>query len=147
MDNWYRNNIFDFRKADACAYLVLYVMLPVIITWLSVNHMSDKFEGAYCYLTVFVSASNTIYDAFNRWMEKGIRNLKLSIILLGCAVIAGYSLYVVCTILITKSFAKCDWFFLSYVLVLIVALPDVISCFIKDVACRECVTSGQKEGE
>lgn len=147
ISNWFSNNVFNFKKPDACAYLVLYIVLPVIITWLSVKHTSDKISEIYCYLTVFISAANSIYDACNRWMGKNFKNIKLFITGLGYSAIAGYSIYIILSLLITGKVTKCDWFFYSYVLVLIVTLPDVISCFTIDMAYKECVASGIKEGE
>lgn len=147
LKKWVRNNIFNFRKGDASAYLVLYIILPILITCLSIKYPSDNIATTYCYLTIFVSAVNGIYDAANRWIGKSFKNVKLFIAILGCSGVCIYTLYVIFSLLITKAVTKYDGFLLIYLLVLFIALPDVIACFMADMAYKDCVDPEKKEGD
>lgn len=146
LKRWTKNNIFNFRKGDSCAYLVLYIVLPILITCLSIKYPADNIGVVYCYLTIFVSAVNGIYDAANRWIGKCFKNVKLFFVILGCAGVCVYSTYVILSLLITNDVTKYDGFLFIYVLVLIIALPDVIACFVIDMAYKDCVDSGRREG-
>ena len=147
LKKWITNNVFNFRKGDASAYLVLYIVLPILITCLSIKYPTNNIATVYCYLTIFVSAVNGIYDAANRWVGKSFRNVKLFVIIFGCTGVCIYTAYVILSLLITEAVSKCDGFLLSYVLVLLIALPDCIACFAADMAYKDCVDSEKKEGD
>ena len=80
ISSWISENIFDFRKGDSIAYFALYVLVPVIITWVSLKTLStDDVSIIYCYMTILISALNSIYDGANRWNSKykSIRNARI----------------------------------------------------------------------
>lgn len=132
LKKWITNNIFDFRKGDASAYMVLNFIIPFLITYHSIGVLSGSIEIVYCYLTVLISAISCIYDAANRWVGKSFKNAKLFIVLVSCASVCVYAAYIVFSVLITKSVSKFDWILLLYLFVLLVALPDAIASFVKD---------------
>lgn len=136
-------NIFDLKKGDGVAYLVLYVFIPVIITWISLNTLLiDNISIIYCYLTILISALNSMYDAANRWntKKKSLRNTKLFFILLSNIVVAAYCIYVIMFILISKNLnCRYDWILTSYFIAIIVAIIDATHCFTKDMALRQNV--------
>lgn len=139
--------MFNFRKGDAGAYMALYIVLPILITSLSIKYPADNIATVYCYLTIFVSAVNGIYDAANRWVGRTFRNFKLFIIIVGCAAVCIYTAYVIFSLLITKAVTKFDGILFVYLLVLLIALPDFIACFAKDIAYKDCVEIEKKEGD
>ena len=63
MRNSIENNIFHCNKGDGVAYLVLYIIIPVLITALSLANMSktDEIAEIYCYISIMISAFNCIY--------------------------------------------------------------------------------------
>ena len=56
MRNSIENNIFHCSKGDGVAYLVLYIIIPVLITTLSLANMSktDKVAEIYCYISIMI---------------------------------------------------------------------------------------------
>lgn len=56
--NTKENNIFHFSKGDGVAYLVLYIVIPVLVTAFSLITISpsDKVAEIYCYMSIMISA-------------------------------------------------------------------------------------------
>lgn len=139
--SWINANIFNFRKGDSIAYLSLYIVIPVIITWISLQVLPmDNISIIYCYLTILISSLNSIYDSANRWNSatRSIYNLKLFIIMLSNLIIIIYCFYVVMYILISQSTnCRCDWILFSYIFATIISLVDAISCFTNDIIIHE----------
>lgn len=88
-----RENLFRLSMGDATAYLVFYLIIPISITWYGLRALpsnlpalpefsapvalsatiglsdTTKFSAtavAYCYLSIFISGLNGIYDGANR---------------------------------------------------------------------------------
>ena len=149
--NWINDNMFGFRKGDGAAYLAFYIIIPVIITGVSLfSFPDDNIAAIYCYVTILVSALNCIYDAGNRWIAgtKAIKNTKLYLVMLSATVIAVYCMYVIISMLITKNtVCRCDYCFFAYGIAIIIALIDIVTCFSADMALKACVDSTELEEE
>ena len=71
--NLFRFNIFQHRKWDAIFYTLLYIVVPVfstVVTLLNIQ-MAER-ALAYCYLTILISIANCIYDAAGRWEKNSL---------------------------------------------------------------------------
>ncbi len=146
-----RTNIFSFKKGDGVAYLTFYIILPIIITGISLySFPPDVAAGIYCYVTILISALNCLYDAGNRWLsgEKSKRNAKLFIIMCFLVIVAVYCLVVILGTLIAKDgwLRICDWLLFAYVLANVIALVDIVECFTPDIAWKACVSLTLEEG-
>ena len=132
------NNIFEGRIGDATAYFAFYVVIPIVITTVSLSVPStEPISNIYCFVTILVSIFNGIYDAGNRWRpnERSRRNLKLSIIMLSKSLIAIYCLYVIFAALITQELPKrWDYAFFAYLGTCVVAIWDLGASFWKNVS-------------
>lgn len=145
---WVEGNIFDFKKLDGAAYLVFYILIPVIVTVVSLNVLSTEDTAiAYCYMTILISSLNSIYDAGNRWQSgiKTIRNTKIFVIIISNTVISIYCFWVIMQILIsqgTYDICRWDWILLVYFIAIIIALGDIVGCFASDMVLRDCIKKG-----
>ena len=135
------NNIFDSRMGDAAAYMVFYIVLPVLITFFSLDAFpTDLVAGVYCYVTILVSALNGIYDGANRWRSgiKSRRNAKILAILIFNGIIAVYCLYIIFSVLIMKKMdCRNDCILFFYGGTCFVAIWDFIASFLKDVTLKK----------
>lgn len=143
MGNSVENNIFHCNKGDGVAYLVLYIVIPVLITALSLITMSktDKIAEIYCYLSIMISAFNCIYDGANRWDKvKSGRNAKLFLIFICNVIVALYCIIEILQIfLLKKVIFKLEYIFLIYIVVIAVALYDLYICFGQDIVWKDCL--------
>ena len=142
-ENWVKENIYNYNKADSVAYLVLYLLIPVIITVISLSELpKDNIARLYCYITILISVFNSIYDSFGRWNSnnKSVRNTKLFLIVLSNVFVAIYCIFIIMEILISSNL-KCrfDEFLCVYFIAIIVSLFDIGACFFKDMAFRQCI--------
>ena len=144
--NWIKQNIYDNRKGDGVAYFVLYLCIPIIITIISLFTVSkDDISIAYCYVTIMISALNSIYDSANRWSSdksKSVKNIKLLIMILCNSVITIYCLSVFFYVLISENssdMCRCDGILMIYFVVVAIALVDMFTCFIRDISIQECI--------
>lgn len=149
-DEWRQRNIFAQSKVDGLSYFFLYVVIPVAITYISLSTFSNNtVSAAYCYVTIFVSALNCIYDAANRWIpkEKTIRNTKLFFVIASSGIIMIYCIYIISSTLITNRVApRCDGILLVYGLTVIIALIDLIGCAFPEMALKELIASFKIRG-
>ena len=137
--NLFRFNIFQHRKWDASIYIVLYIVVPVIITIVTLLSIQNSERAlAYCYVTIFISVANCIYDASGRCKKnQPFLNRKLAIIIAINALIAIYCIFEVFMILGGgKTTYRVDWILAAYVVVIIVALVDFVLCFSEDLAIK-----------
>ena len=135
--NQLRFNIFQHRKWDGIAYTVLYIIIPVIITIVTLLNINDSERAlAYCYVTIFISIANCIYDASGRWQKKQpVLNRKLAIIIGINALIGLYCIFEVLMILgVGNTTYRCDWILAIYLVVIIVAFIECVLCFNEDLA-------------
>lgn len=134
------NNIFEGRIGDSAAYFAFYVVIPILITIVSLNARSTELiADVYCFVTILVSVFNGIYDAGNRWHgnEKSRRNLKLALIMLFNSVVAIYCLYVIFLALIAHDISlRCDLILLSYSGTCIIAVWDLGKSFLNGIALK-----------
>lgn len=147
---WVSENIFNLKKGDGTAYLVFYIIVPVIVTLISLNTLPENGSAVvYSYTTILISAMNCIYDAGNRWSgQKGVRNIKLGLIILSSGIIVVYCISIIFLMLATNNTSfRFDWIFLVYILTIIVGVMDVVCCFTADMAWKACVDSGKSEDE
>ena len=143
---WSKDNIFSFRKGDAVAYLAFYIIIPVMITAISISHFpANDIAAVYCYVTILVSVLNSTYDAGNRWISgrRCRNNTKLFIMMLSCVFVAIYALVVIFGVLIAEKVYRFDWLLLCYVPVILIAIFDIAGCFIVDMVLKEYVATGE----
>lgn len=145
------DNIFNSKNSDAVLYLVFYLFIPIVITYISLRTFSDNIvSGIYCYVTILVSALNGIYDATNRWdgTAKSVRNTKIFMIFLSNGVVAAYCVFVVLSVLISQSMVcRCDWILLAYGGTCLVSMWDFVGAVSKNLAIREVVNADHVGGE
>ena len=137
-------NIFKFKKGDAIGYFVFYIIIPIIITTVSLiqNHKGNPIDSVYCYMTILISALNAIYDGGNRWtVKKSPQNIKIFIIFLSNIVVSIYCAVMIFIkiVLSDKFLVQADQVLFSYMGSVIIALIDIIACFTKDMALEECI--------
>lgn len=140
--NWTLANIFKTRKWDSMLYLILYIVIPVITTWVSSIAIGDTdvAMAAYFFLTTGISAFSCLYDIASRWDSDGNRiiNLKLFIIAIP---ITAISIYCLSTLIYTLVSNKVDlsstWVFYLYLIPLIICIHDICFCFINDILRKE----------
>lgn len=145
MDNYAKENIFNYRKGDGIAYLVFYILIPVMVTAVSLKALpSEDTKIIYCYITILISAFNSIYDSANRWNShvRSMYNTKIFLIMFSNSVIIVYCLFVIMYILVCEKTLRFDWVFLTYFFAIIVSLHDIIGCFTCDMALRGCIKKG-----
>lgn len=135
------NNIFDSRMGDATAYMVFYIVIPVLITLFSLHVFpTDLVSGVYCYVTILVSALNGIYDGANRWRSgiKSRRNAKIFAILVFNGIVAVYCLYVIFSVLImNKMDCRNDCILFFYGGTCFIAIWDFVASFLKDMTLKK----------
>lgn len=131
------NNIFNSKMGDATAYLVFYVIIPILITFMSLRVFpTDLVSGVYCYVTILVSLLNGIYDGANRWCSgvKSRRNAKILAIFIFNGIVAVYCLYIIFSVLIMEKMdCRNDCILFFYVGTCLVAGWDFVVSFLKDV--------------
>ncbi len=142
-NSWINENIFKKNKADGAAYFILYVIIPIAITSITLATLAnDNLSIVYCYLTIFISAANSIYDAANRWASntKCLQNTKLFIIIFCNAVICVYCFCFILYILISKNVSKrWDGILLTYIVGALVSTIDTFVCFADNMAFKKYV--------
>ena len=143
MRNSIENNIFHCSKGDGVAELVLYIIIPVLITTLSLANMSktDKVAEIYCYISIMISAFNCIYDGANRWDKgKSIRNTKIFLIHMCNGIIALYCIAEVLQMtLLGNVLVENEYIFLTYFIAIAIALHDIYMCFGQDLIWKDCL--------
>lgn len=144
ISDWIHNNIYGYRKIDGIMYLAFYIIIPVIVTALSLYFFPTLNTAAvYCYITILISALNCAYDAANRWKSgrKTVINTKLVIMLIPVIIISIYCLFEILYISITaQTDFRIDWVLCVYFFTIAVALIDIVSCFAKEMALRDCIS-------
>jgi hypothetical protein len=143
MYNWTKCNIFHFRKGDGIAYLAFYIVIPIIISMITLYTLSkNELSVIYCYMTILISALNSTYDGANRWDSgtKSLYNTKIFIVLLADFVVAIYCAFVIIFILINEnSIWRCDYILSVYLIAVAIALFDIIGNFACDMALQEYI--------
>jgi len=126
---------------DATAYMVFYVVIPIIITFISLRVLTtDLVSGIYCYVTILVSVLNGIYDGANRWRSgiRSRRNAKIFAIWIFNGIVAVYCIYVILSVLIIKKTdCRNDYILLSYIGTCFVAIWDFVASFLKGVTLKK----------
>ena len=124
--------MFSLNLRDALFYLFLYGAIPIAVGFATLNARYDNLSAAYCYMTLGISALNSIYDITNRWQsgkEPTIRNRNLAIMGLFSVIALIYCFYAAVYIFNSHDFEKlCDWFLISYLVSFMVALVDIVRC-------------------
>lgn len=137
-DGGAHNNIYNYRKADSIMYMVFYIIIPVMVTALSLFFFPDmETAAAYSYMTILVSALNCIYDAYNRWVsnKKTVVNTKLAVMIIPLVVVAVYCFFEVMYILLAqKADCRMDWILCIYFVTIGVALFDFVPCFASEMS-------------
>lgn len=137
------SNIFGFRMGDATAYLAFYIVIPIVVTYISLGVLSpDAVSGAYCYMTILVSVLNGIYDAGNRWNvgTRCKRNTKLFVICLSNSIVAVYCLCIIfCVLIMHRLGSRYDWILLAYLGTCFVAIWDIAASFLKDMSLQDTI--------
>ena len=143
LKNWRKENIYNFNNLDSFLYLILYIVIPVIITSASLDALkNDGTSIVYCYVTILISTLNGGYDSINRWKSgiRSIHNTKLFIILVSNVVIGIYCTYVIFNKLINPSRnCRMDCILLVYFFTIAISLSDICACVSKEMALFECI--------
>lgn len=146
VNNNINNNIFHFRKADAAAYLLFYIVLPVTITYLSLEVLSTDISATvYCYVTIFVSTLNNLYDAANRWDygTKTVRNSKIIFMYVFDIIVAIYCVYIIMSLLIVEELdCRKDWLLCAYIVTCLIALWDIVATFARETVLTKTISNG-----
>ena len=140
--NWINSNIFKYNKADSGAYFFFYILIPVIVTVVSLKVSSTEYTAvAYCYLSILISAFNCLYDSGNRWTgEHSMENTKLFIMMFANVIIVGYCLYVIFCVLVLKDVTcRKDGILYAYMLSVAISVGDIMACYFKDMAIYSCL--------
>ncbi len=137
------SNIFSFKLGDATAYLIFYIVILVMVTYISLRVQSaDIVSRTYCYVTILISVLNGIYDAANRW-KRGIKcrcNTKLFVIFLSNGIIILYCLYIIFYVLIIHKIGyRFDAILLAYLGTCSVAIWDAAAVFLKDMSLKDAI--------
>ena len=138
------HNIFNDRKIDASLYLVLYIIVPVIVTYVSLQTLSGAENSAamYCYLTILISAAGCLYDIINRWESvKSLKNTKLFLMLIPVGVVGSYCLYrMICIGVLSgaASSSRTDHILYCYLITVVIASVDSFICFARNMALMSC---------
>lgn len=139
LGEWLKDNLFRFRVWDAGAYFFLYLLIPVIISYVSLKTAREQPEIIYSYLSILISALNCIYDAANRWNteSKSIINLKLLVMIIVLAVISAYCIYMIIAKLLNLSGGIFfDEIFYVYYIIAAIAIVDIMVCLGRGVALK-----------
>lgn len=148
-ENVFTGNIFEGNLVDGSLYFVLYIVIPIIITSISLIGLdnADLINIASCYLTIFISSLGCIYDAINRWEDRNgaKRNRKLILMICCLICVAIYCLVVIFGALYAKRDLRNDYWLLAYVFSNIIAGMDIINCINVKLAKQDTV--GPKGGE
>ena len=143
ISDWIHNNIYGYRKIDGIMYLAFYIIIPVIVTALSLYFFPTLNTAAvYCYITILISSLNCAYDAANRWKsgKKTVINTKLVIMLIPVIIISIYCFFEILYISLTAQIDfRIDWVLCVYFFTIAVALIDIVSCFVQEMALRDCI--------
>lgn len=146
MQSWNRCNIFNYNKLDASLYMIFYLVIPILITSISIyTTLSEVVALAYCYLSILISALNGIYDAINRWKSfiKTVHNTKILLIILANGAVCVYCLYIVLyTLMKNKIPARCDLFLLAYLVTIVISAWDFWNCIANELALKEYYEEG-----
>ena len=139
---WNKNNIFEGKTADAVAYFVFYIVIPILVTVVGLfnfNTASDSISIAYFYITIMISSLNCIYDASNRKVEgKTVKNFKINLICIFSGVVSIYCFSEMLFIMNLKNISfRFDYILLAYFGVAIIGCYDFITCMFKDAALFE----------
>ncbi|MCH5261424.1 MAG: hypothetical protein J1F42_00760 [Lachnospiraceae bacterium] len=131
-ENVFKGNIFQGKLVDGSLYFVLYMVIPIIITSVSLIALENVnfINIASCYLTIFISSLGCIYDAINRWEDGDSiecnRKLIVMVVFLACVTI--YCLVVIFGVLFAQKDLRNDFFLLAYVCSNVIAMMDLINC-------------------
>lgn len=129
-----KNNIFRMKAGDGGTYIVLYMFIPVIVTFVSLKILGNTnvISIAYFYFTVLFSAISCIYDLYSRH-DFGIstrRNTKMVFVAIPCVIIAVYSILEILTILISHECTfRFDWIFYFYFFSFAITFWDLVLCY------------------
>ena len=140
--NWINGNIFKYNKVDGGAYLFFYVLIPIIVTVVSLNVSETDYTAiAYCYLSILISAFNCLYDSANRWnAEQSTVNVKLFCMMLANVIIVGYCLVVIFWVLVlSDTTCRMDAILYVYLFSVAISVGDIIACYSKDMALYSCL--------
>ena len=125
------SNIFSFKLGDATAYLIFYIVIPVMVTYISLRVQSAD-----------IVSRTYFYDAANRW-KRGIKcrcNTKLFVIFLSNGIIILYCLYIIFYVLIIHKIGyRFDAILLAYLGTCSVAIWDAAAVFLKDMSLKDAI--------
>lgn len=142
-DNWIEHNIFHKRKDDALLHGFLYIIVPIVVTAISLNSLTPNnwAETGYCFLTILINALGLGYDCFGRWDRdyKHIGNLKLGIMIIPVVIIVIYCFVNLVSILCYKTPIHYNWILCFYFVSVIIAIVDIVCCFAKNIALYDCI--------
>lgn len=130
---WAANNMFRFRTWDGVLYTILYILVPVFMTWISLYTLkNDLLAAAYCYFSIMISAANCLYDAFGRWDKKikSVKNIKLALIIIACFIAFAYGLFQFLVISIGQTLElRNDAILCMYFIAVAIVALDIIALF------------------
>lgn len=140
--NWAESNIFLFRRWDGMLYGFLYILIPIIITVVSLTLSANELIlVANCYLMLIINAANCFYDALGRWDDNvPLKKWKLGVLF--CANIAVF-VYGFAQLVAILSFSslklRCDVLLCLYLPAVAVSLIDILALSAKRAALNSIV--------
>lgn len=128
--NWAASNIFRFKSWDSFLYVLLYIIVPVSITWVGVSVSVEKFTTlANCYFSVMINAANCFYDAVGRWdSNMPTKKIKIWLIIIPCIIVFSYGLIQLTAIIgLDTTALRNDKILYWYLPAVVVAVIDVVA--------------------
>ena len=130
------NNIYSTNKVDAVLYLAVYVLVPVVVTLVGfLAGSKEPMDSIYWYISIIITTIGVLYDCYGRWdaNDKSIKNTKIFLMGVSAVIILAYSFFeIVC---ISQGLEhRDDRLLLTYALLSIIAIIDLMICFCRNMA-------------
>lgn len=140
------DNIFNRSIGDAVAYFVLYGVIPILATFLSLRAASSNIVSeVYCYVTILITVLNSAYDGSARWRssDKCRKNTKILSIWIADGILAIYCIYFILSFMIMETIEyRCNLILFTYTIPVLIALWDMGVLFSEHIALRKETEGG-----
>lgn len=139
---WAESNIFLFRRWDGMLYGFLYILIPIIITFVSLTLSENELIlVANCYLMLIINAANCFYDALGRWDDNvPLKKWKLGVLFGASIAVFVYGFIQLVAILgFSSQNLRRDGLLCLYLPAVAVTLIDILALSAKRAALRSIV--------
>lgn len=130
------NNIFLFRKYDAILYAIIYIIIPITITYFMLKYANDSYSTfILCYVSILINTVGCAYDCVGRWSsQQSYKNTKIICMAIPLIIVSSYCFSQIIGTLIAKAIIfREDWICLFYLLTCCIAVLDMPCCFLHDI--------------